>query len=328
MKVIVVGYYNKQNLGDELYKGAFKNLWPDKSFVFTDLLTKEMASKYDIVIFGGGSFLDGAPFVEDGVIEILRDKTVLYISVGAETDIHPGHSELLSNAKLIAIRNGEYLDKIKAINSNVMVIPDLVYSFGTKTKINRLKRSILICPNINILPQHFSPHWMHSSFDWFKNEMAKTLDELVERDYMVRFLSMENGDGGGDKLVAQTIIGAMKYRGSYMVGDPHSYEELNATVCEFETVVSQRLHAAIAAELSMTASIIIGAHDKLKATHFRTGTFIPYFEFSKRAFDEALHNSEKQMVRVISPDIFKGLQSKVDGILAKCDMQGSKQEKS
>src|SRR5271166_5036299 len=80
---LVYGFYKTfphVNIGDHLFTHAFTHLFPDIDFQFTDHITVGMLRDTSIVIFGGGSFLDQAPDISPAALEILKTKTILYIS--------------------------------------------------------------------------------------------------------------------------------------------------------------------------------------------------------------------------------------------------------
>jgi hypothetical protein len=57
MNVLVYGFYGKGNLGDDLFERAFCHLWPGISFSFTNEITRKHIDDFDVIFFGGGSFL-------------------------------------------------------------------------------------------------------------------------------------------------------------------------------------------------------------------------------------------------------------------------------
>src|SRR5579885_2609789 len=100
--ILVYGWYNQGNVGDELFKEAFKHLFPEYQFIFIDKITKNSLKDVAAVFIGGGSFLYAPLNMEDGAFELLKQQKLFYIGMGPETAIHNEHVELMKGAKLIA----------------------------------------------------------------------------------------------------------------------------------------------------------------------------------------------------------------------------------
>ena len=317
MNIVVVGYFGKSNLGDNLFTEAFPKLFPEHTFAFTDMLTIDQVSKADAIFFGGGSYLDAPPFVKPEAIDKLIEKPILYIGVGAETNIHPGHKALLQKAKLVAIRSPKFLSKMKEINPNTIVIPDIVCSLGSKNNLKRIAKSLLFIPNVEVVPRWNDPHWKHSAFTSFKCEVAQVLDALVADKWMVRFLPLCTSDVKNDEWAATEIINAMDARGStYRAGTVRNYDQFTSLVGNYELVITQRYHGIIGSELSLTPYIALAHHDKLFSGVMNSGTFLSYFETSKASLMNAIDKSNKQRVQVINQKVFDDLKSRVKTALA------------
>ena len=312
MRLAVFGYYGKQNIGDELFREAFRALFPDHSFSFFDRITRDNASQADAIIIGGGSLLNGDFPHEPEALPPLAQKPLLYISVGAETAIHPFHERLLRQARLVAIRSPSALEKMLALNEKTIVIHDLVYSLGTSAAIKRLDKSLLFLPNIYTLPRHSDPHWMHTAWGHFKNEIAQAFDDLVDDGWMLRMMPMSSDRLVNDALPAYEIIGAMRNRGDYLIPGQGDIKSLKTIFKEFEVVISQRYHGLVLAEMTMTKLVSIAHSHKLQETAFNQGEKLSYYGFSKDLLHEARKNSSKQSFKCISPHMFEELQTKVE----------------
>ncbi len=188
--ILVYGFYGKEafNVGDLLFKEAFQHLFPNCQFNFVDFLDKKSVIEAEAIFFGGGSFLYTEPRLENGVLDILLTKKLFYIGVGVE-NIHHIHQKLIKKAQIVAIRNENGLEKAKLLNSRAILIPDLVYSLpANQTFFN--KKSILVIPNIEVVPNRESPHFMHTSWAQFKSEFSQFLDEKINQGYNLTFMSM------------------------------------------------------------------------------------------------------------------------------------------
>lgn len=323
MEVLVYGYYGieAKNLGDELFKSAFKILFPQLNFTFTDNITVEHLKNKYAVWFGGGSFLCDPPQITKEALEVLLSLPIFYISVGAETDIHPLHQQLIKRSKLVAIRSNQNIENIKTLNANTIVIPDIVYSLGSVHNSEHINKSILFIPNANLIPKWNEPHWKHISWSFFKNEIAQVLDQLYADDYIVDLYSMCNGNQNNDVWAADEILNATEHTERNIL--PH-YNDIMTNMVSFSQyslVITQRYHGAILSEMAGTPYICIHHHDKLKTTHYNSGCFIPYFETSKSRLLEAINNSSKQEKITIDTHLFRELLERINACVDGLDIK-------
>lgn len=283
-KVLVYGFYYKDNLGDDLFIDAFKKIFPELEFEFVNEVTESSLEGVSTVFIGGGSFLFSAPVFTTGARDLLKDKDIFYISVGGETDIHPHHLKLMKLAKLIAIRNVKYLDKIKAINENTICIPDIVYALGKKiSKPYRSSKSVLVIPNLSVVPKWSDDHWKHASWSYFKTEFAQFLDYLIDSKIKIKFLPMSIASKFDDSWAASEIMGHMKYSSSKMMENYTSNaDQAIDLISKYDLVVTQRFHGIILAELARVPCLTIHHHDKLKSSFLNEGSFVSYYGLSKQ----------------------------------------------
>ena len=320
MKILVYGWYHQLNIGDELFTDAFKNLFPDFEFIFRENVSSKHLEGVDAVFFGGGSFLLGKPQITEEALQIIKTKPIFYIGVGVESDIHPIHMELIGLAKLIATRSPEQVDRLKAMNPRVIWIPDLVYSLQDKVEnSNKLNRSILILPNISVVPHHLNPNWMHASWGHFKSEFAQFLDILIQEGYKLSFMSMCRGAQVNDDWAAGEIISHMTRRGNYLLKDqPMGIEQVTRDISQYELIITQRFHGIVLSEMVRTPYIALHHHDKLKTTQPNNGDFISYYNCSKQLLIDSFEDTIKMKFDSSLPiesNIFKTLVEEVMSLL-------------
>ena len=313
MKILVLGWYSHLNVGDDLFVDAFKKLFPQFSFTFTDHITNNHLHNIDAVFIGGGSILNEKPNIED--ISKLSFIPLFYIGIGSETTIHPIHQQLLSQAKLIALRSNHKLSHIKNINPNTITIPDLAYALTFNADPNPMPKSILVLPNIAVIPQNNDENWKHAAWMWFQNEFSQFLDHLIDNDYNVSFLSMCKDHKLNDDFASLNILGAMKHRNIDRI---ITTNDVLKTISEHSIIITQRYHGIILSEIARTPYIAIHHHDKLKQSYFNVGKFIPYFGFSKHNINDALHSIENNNIDIdtsIFNTAFDTLVNKVNELL-------------
>ena len=83
-KVLVYGWYNKNNIGDDLFCHAFKKIFPYLNFEFTDNLNIDNLKEVSTVFIGGGSFLFADPSLSEECLKLIKTKTILYIVNGTK----------------------------------------------------------------------------------------------------------------------------------------------------------------------------------------------------------------------------------------------------
>jgi polysaccharide pyruvyl transferase WcaK-like protein len=320
MKVLVYGWYHQLNIGDELFVDAFRKLFPDFQFTFHEKVSVKNLEGVDAVFFGGGSFLLGKPEITEDALKIIKTKPIFYIGVGVESDIHPLHMELIALAKLIATRSPDQVDRLKSINTNVMWIPDLVYSLQNDVQLsNKLNRSVLVLPNISVVPNHLHPYWMHASWNHFKSEFSQFLDVLVQEGYKLDFLSMCRGHQVNDDWAGGEIISHMTRRGKYLLKDQSmGIGHVTSVISQYSLVITQRFHGIVLAEMTRTPYIALHHHDKLKFTQPRNGYFLSYYSCSKQllidSFDQTIKMKFTNALPIES-DIYKTLVERVRSLL-------------
>jgi polysaccharide pyruvyl transferase WcaK-like protein len=294
-KILVYGWYNHLNIGDELFVSAFRKLFPDFQFTFRDNITLSSLEDVDAVFFGGGSFLLDRPNITADAFEKLKTKKIFYLGVGVEANIHPTHIELITIAKLVATRSQDQLDRLQFLNPNSIWIPDLVYACQSDVENSpKISRSVLVMPNISVVPHSANPYWAHASWAHFKSEFSQFLDHLVEEGYHIDFLSMCRGPTTNDDWAASELIAHMVKRGKYLLKEqPVGIERVTRLISKYNIVITQRFHGIVLSEMTRTPYIAIHHHDKLKYCQPVEGTILPYYNSSKHSFIEAFNSTMK-----------------------------------
>lgn len=319
MKVLVYGWYNHGNLGDDLFVDAFKRLFPTFEFVFTDYIKSEHLLNIDALFVGGGSLLGEEIRIEPKLtLDDLKKYKILYLGVGGETAIHATHKELLSVAKLIALRSYAGYDDIHRINPETIVVPDLVYNLNTSQAISKIPNSILVIPNISVIPKWDSPHWKHSSWDYFKIEFAQFLDEMIKKKFVVHFLPFCISDKWNDSYAAHEIISRMNnIEGKVILAKPLDIKAATYLMSQYRVVITQRYHGTVLAEMALTPCLTIHHHDKLKNSN---GSRISYYGVSKNLLWNEVNDLLTAKVAPVLPidrNIFTNLIQKVDYALCR-----------
>jgi len=322
-KILVYGYYHKSiykassNLGDNLFADAFKAIFPNYSFTFTSKLDKNNINEADAIFFGGGSFCYDKINISDEDFKLLQNKKIFYIGVGIEKNIHPMHIACMQVAKLIATRSKDQLDRLIAINSNSFFLPDIVYALNESSHISLIKnkKTVLILPNVLVVPQNNSPQWMHASWNYFKSEFSQFLDYLVLNNHNINFFSMCNSESINDANAAIEIINMMHERKNYILkSDIESANEIINLFSSYETIITQRFHGIVLAEMAKTKYMALYHHDKLKLVQPNNGCFINYYGLNKQQLIDSFCNL-KEIPENSHTNDFKKIQFLVDKLI-------------
>lgn len=313
IRIVVAGYYNNSNLGDNLFVDAFKFLFPDISFIFTNHITINSLQNVDGVFIGGGSLLGEPLSISPDAIELLKTKKIFYIGVGSETNFHSTHIPFIKLAKLIAPRNDINLQKLKELNDNCLVIPDLVRCLSPKISDKKIDKSILIMPNIVVVPKHNDPHWKHAAWEYFKSEFSQTLDELVP-DYTLAFFNMCTNYQLNDGNAAIEIINKMTRIKKFEFYQASNLIDATNIISQYSMVITQRFHGVILSQMAKVPCLTIHHHDKLKYGDFQ----LSYYGLFKNQLLEKINLIKTKKVNEIlpiDPDIFETLKFKVNQLL-------------
>lgn len=294
VKILVYGWYHQGNIGDDLFIDAFRYLFPDIDFIFSEIISAELLENVSAVFFGGGSFLLDRPNIEDAVLPILSGKKIFYLGVGVESVIHPIHEKLMSKALLIATRSPDQVDRLKAINSNVNLIPDLVYSLQSEVnKPTKISKSVLIMTNMAVVPSHSDPYWKHAAWNYFKSEFGQFLDWLVESGYNPQLFAMCRGLNLDDDWASAELVSAMdkRSRERILLQRPSGIKEVSELCAKHDMIITQRFHGIVLSEMTRTPYIAIHHHDKLKFSQPSEGTFLSYYNSSKQSYIDAFEQT-------------------------------------
>lgn len=314
-KVLVSGWYHHNNLGDDLFMDAFKKIFPDFQFTFVDHIKPHHLKDIDAVFFGGGSFLGEALKISESAYPELKIKKIFYIGVGAETSLSEKHQELVAKAELVAVRTDQKIDNFRALNKNVLVIPDLVYSLEPKQFSAKEENSILVIPNISVVPKWTEPHWRHAAWSYFKIEFAQMLDFFLKKKFKINFMPLCENDHLNDSYAAGELVNLTSELGAKKVlAKPNDFDSAIATISQHQCVITQRFHGAILSRLAGVPSLTIHHHDKLKDV---PGRLHNYYGVSKDSLIREVNNVLLNSIPVlpIDRDIYTELRERVEHAL-------------
>lgn len=296
MRVLVYGWYHQGNIGDDLFMNAYSHLFPDLDFIFSDSITTDKLQNVDAVFFGGGSFLCDRPTISDEALQSLASKKIFYLGVGVEADIHDTHQKLMSQALLIATRSLDQVERVKNLNPNVKFVPDLIYSLQSKINaVPKISQSVLVMPNISVVPNNSDAHWKYAAWTYFKSEFSQFLDWLLDMGYKPQLFAMCKGLNLDDDWASAEIVNSMNRRSRNRISleKPFGIKEISEFCAKHEIIITQRFHGIVLSEMTRTPYMAIHHHDKLKFSQPGEGTFLSYYNSSKHSFINAFEQTMK-----------------------------------
>jgi len=283
-RILVYGFYDKSNHGDECFKQAFRTLWPNVHFTFVNQLRQDVVEAHDALWFGGGSFTDQAIRSTFPIESI--DKPIAYVGISIGGNVHKDHTLLLKRAKIIIVRDQWSLRYLHGLNAHVT--SDLVYAAfdgGTPTQGVKGPGDVVVCLSDHLSPQVTDPVWKYLSFERFAFELAKVLDWYVQQGLRVCFVPFSTDSHHDDRLFAALVVSRMSHR-TETVWD-RSFDQVDS-IKAASIVITMRFHGAIFAHLYGVPFIPIACHSKMHMLCRDVGIEpIDYYSFTDaRYFDQ------------------------------------------
>lgn len=313
MKALVFGYFSAHNIGDSLFKEAYHHLFPDYSFIFTDKITEELFNSSDVLFFGGGSFLDGEPNIPNDLLKKLPEKPIIYLGIGAETEIHPWHKFLIKKSKLVIVRSQKSFDKVKELNVNSFLYPDLVYSLSEENYVSDNRKGILYIPNAHTIAKYNDPSWKENAWNYFKSEFSQAL-EILEKDYTIDILAMCSNSKHRDENSGAEILNKMtKTKINIIPFVEHDFKSITTLMNKYKLIISQRYHGLVLADILGIKNVNIYHHSKLQNFNSINSIGINYYELSKNKILDSIDFSDGKVS--INKHLFKGLVAKINQTL-------------
>jgi polysaccharide pyruvyl transferase WcaK-like protein len=276
MKLNVLGWYDKNNIGDESYKITFPLVFPGNEFHFFDQLNSSDTS----LILGGGNVLN-KEFLE--VFNKIDNKK-LCVSVGA-TETHNINSNQIyvrdiNSLKLIP--NSKYIpDLAFALTPNKDHGKELIKKLFKKKRIDLYEKIIICCPNSHLCDKRNSLTRDHLSYEKFCFEMAKLADETSASFIFLPFCRSMPWD---DRTVCYNIASKCHFwNKNIVISDELDVQDVLDIISASTLTINQRLHATIFSCISEVPFIDIVHHDKNKSfleTIERKDLMVSYWDFS------------------------------------------------
>lgn len=277
-RVLVFGWYNKNNIGDEAFKQCFKFLCPDTDFVFCNTIPENVNS-YHCVFFGGGDLFDR---VIPGLEKIKVPIGLIGVGYG---NVHESNKWFFDHADLVITRNP----------SPYIHAGDLVFSLPPMMLPDRKEKHVTVLMNDFLTPRKNSPDWIRNSHEWFISEFTEIMDDMVSKGHTIEFLPFCVNKGIDDRHAASHVISKMNKRDKVIwnVSDDIDFYEMTKIISESSLVITQRLHGSIFSYIYNTPQVSINHHDKMHkfCGDRKIESCLNYYGFNKEIFLRQLNQS-------------------------------------
>jgi polysaccharide pyruvyl transferase WcaK-like protein len=185
MKINIIGWYDKNNCGDESFKYVFNDIFKNNEIFYT---TQEIIPDCDHYILGGGDVVKNFYLKS-----IPNDKKLMCLGVGLG---YEDESLLLKekNISKVYTRNKEDVEIFKSIDIESKYTPDVVFYLEKPNEIKEKLESDL--PKIGILlTDNVNPNVVNRNSkefnynEFFKWELAESL-ETLSKNYKIYFIAL------------------------------------------------------------------------------------------------------------------------------------------
>lgn len=269
MNLLVLGWLNHENLGDDSYQESFRILFPDHNLTFVDRLTEKAIEECEVIILGGGNILKDA-FIRE-LQKVKGRKKIYGFSIGVEEI--PEHD--ISFFEHIFARDQLSIDILKKLNIPCTLVPDAAFILeGNPEKGQKIIRERFASEKCdlynNVVTVVVNSYMLNGSlsglardafsFIKFSYDFARLLDETSASFLFVPFGTQMPHD---DRTTNAWVASKCKYwKKNHVIFDRLHHQEALDLIAASNMVISSRLHSSIFSFISGTPFLDITHHSK------------------------------------------------------------------
>ena len=300
MNILVFGWYNHGNIGDESFKISFKKVWNIHNFTFVDDITPEISDmNFDLCIIGGGDVICKSNLIKCSKLnckKIAISVTITNNSLTTELKIldyiYVRDELSLNNLKKIGFNNCELLPDISLVLSgnNVNGLKLINESFKTNMS-DRYEKVYAITINAHLLGNYNSESKIKTKFFSFVDEISSFIDNTNASFLFIPFSTRFPSD---DRISNSYTNSQCKYYNkNSVIFDTLSVQDTLDVISACDFNITTRFHGLIFSQCVDTPCITISFHDKFEG-YLKTinQDYINYYDFSLKKINEFLVNND------------------------------------
>lgn len=255
MKISIVGWYGKNNVGDDAFKVVFESFFKDHLIEF--VTPPQICQDSDLVILGGGSVV--SPFYLNSMPTTKKYALGVDIAYQSEIDLLEKHQ-----FKEVYVRNSTDLDLMKSkLTCNVHSIPDLAFYLKpsnkdllSKYKKYPNKKTVGVFATDYVNPAIDRPYNPYSQRSYnFKTKLADKID-YFQKDYEVILFPCSTGGYGDDRRINLDIMAYCKNQPTNVL-DTISPQDMIDIIKDLDFSICMRFHSHIFSMIAGTPFLSI-----------------------------------------------------------------------
>lgn len=257
MKINVVGWYSRKNIGDEAFKPAINHIFAKHDLEY--ITPPQNHTNPDIVVLGGGAV--ASPFYFEKLPTGCK-RYALGIDLAYESE-----SDLLAAAKFDGIFLRNQTDAKTwgwKFNCPVHTMPDLSFflkpsgqdameEYGIKNTPGRKKIAVFPTDYVNPAIDRSVKEFGSKAYSFTEN-LAKELDVLHQNGWDVYIMCCSTGGYGDDRRMALQLAAFMKYP-PIAVLDTFTAQDMIDFIVQMDATICQRFHSHLFSVIAGTPMV-------------------------------------------------------------------------
>lgn len=296
MKISFVGWYGRNNIGDEAFRLSHKILFPGCDLNYS---VDSISPNSDLVILGGGDVINSF------YLSKIPKNLPLYILGAGMGDASEVANLSEHNIVSAVMRNEDDVLLLEKNGISAHYCPDITFSIDGKKynkdfnnfdkKNGKKNLCILLSDHISV-SKFFNEPRLISYYDYFKWELASALDYL-EKFYNIYWIPFSNDYDNFDLHIHNEVIKRMSNRiDQTRLPYPETPETAFAYLSKMDLVISMKLHGILFSANLGVPFINIGTSRKTQLfckTENYTELSIPPFSFTREKLLTAVKAAEE-----------------------------------
>lgn len=244
MRISVVGWYGKRNVGDEAFQHVLSDFLSGHEVEF--VTPPNQCNNPELVILGGGAV--ASPFYLNILPDCRRYGLGLDLAYESEADLLAA-----ANFSGFCVRNNTDADLLRSkVNCPVLAIPDLAFYIRPRPDdvLGRYRTKPHLKPLGVFVTDYVSPaidrpiEKFRSRADQFVIGMADKLDALSERGYEIILVPCSTGGYGDDRRINLDLAAFMRNQPTVIM-DTLSPQETVDLMKDLSLAICMRFHSHI-----------------------------------------------------------------------------------